>query len=57
MLNRLYIGGVNMKKFYKDPEAELLLLEASVQTIIKSGGVDEDMNDHDNDSIDDLLNP
>lgn len=46
-----------MKKFYKDPEAELLLLASSVQTIIKSPGVDDDMNDKDGDSIDDLLNP
>ena len=46
-----------MKKFYKDPEAELLLLTASVQAIIQSDGVDDNMNDHDGDGIGDLINP
>ncbi len=45
-----------MKKFYKDPEAEILILEASVSTYIKSGELDGDNFDNgDGEDIGSLL--
>ena len=45
-----------MKKFYKDPEAEILILEASVSTYTKSGEMNGDnFDDSDSDDIGSLL--
>ena len=46
-----------MKKFYKEPEAELLVLEATIETLISSPEADKDLNDHDGNDINDLINP
>jgi hypothetical protein len=44
-----------MKKFYKDPEAEILLIDASITTLKDSGELD-DFKDGDGDDINDLIN-
>lgn len=44
-----------MKKFYKDPEAEILLINASITTLTDSGELD-DYDNGDGDDIDDLIN-
>lgn len=44
-----------MKKFYKDPEAEILLINASITTFKDSGELDN-YDDGDGDDIDDLIN-
>ncbi|MBR2190465.1 MAG: hypothetical protein IJ883_02330 [Eubacterium sp.] len=44
-----------MKKFYKDPEAEILLIDASITTLNNSGELD-DFKDGDGDDINDLIN-
>ena len=42
-----------MKKFYKDPEAEVLMIDASITTLKNSGELD-DFNKGDGDDIGDL---
>ena len=44
-----------MKKFYKDPEAEILLINASITTLTDSGELDN-YDNGDGDDIDDLIN-
>lgn len=44
-----------MKKFYKDPEAEILLIDASITTLNDSGDLDN-WDDGDGDDIGDLIN-
>ena len=44
-----------MKKFYKDPEAEILLINASITTLTDSGELDN-YDDGDGDDIGDLIN-
>ncbi len=44
-----------MKKFYKDPEAEILLINASITTLKDSGELDN-YDNGDGDDIDDLTN-
>ncbi|MBP5772894.1 MAG: hypothetical protein J6W35_02365 [Eubacterium sp.] len=44
-----------MKKFYKDPEAEILLIDASITTLNDSGELDN-WDDGDGDDIGDLIN-
>ena len=43
-----------MKKFYKDPEAEILLIDASITTLNDSGELD-DFNKGDGDDIGSLI--
>ena len=43
-----------MKKFYKDPEAEILLINASITTLKDSGELDN-YDDGDGDKIGDLI--
>ena len=45
-----------MKKFYKDPEAEILLINASITTLTDSGELDN-YDNGDGDQIGDLVNP
>ncbi len=44
-----------MKKFYNDPEAEILLINASITTLKDSGELDN-YDDGDGDDINDLIN-
>lgn len=44
-----------MKKFYKDPEAEILLINASITTLKDSGELNN-YDDGDGDDIGDLIN-
>lgn len=43
-----------MKKFYKDPEAEILLINASITTLKDSGELDN-YDNGDGDNIGDLI--
>ena len=43
-----------MKKFYKDPEAEILLINASITTLTDSGELDN-YDNGDGDNIGDLI--
>ena len=44
-----------MKKFYKDPEAEILLINASITTLTDSGELDN-YDNGDGDDIGSLIN-
>lgn len=45
-----------MKKIYKEPEAEILLINASITTLTDSGELDN-YDNGDGDQIGDLVNP